>query len=341
MAFEGLPVVIGWELTLACNLRCRHCGSTAGQARRKELTLEESLAICDQFPELLVQRVDFSGGEPLLNPNWAEIAAHLTGLGIRVEMITNGLGLSREVVEQMMEAGIPSIGVSIDGLEDTHNYIRGRKDAFQRSVEGMRRTREGGIVLTAMTTANALNIDELPHLFQLFLSLEVAAWQIQPVVPFGRSREASELWLSREDYLRLGDFIQEWLPHAEAAGMQLVTADSLGYFAEFETCPEPWRGCSAGLVGCAITSDGKVKGCLSIPNDFIEGDLRERDLWDIWFDPQAFAYTRQFTPAMLGPECRDCDRADECLGGCSSKSYGLTGRFHNDPLCYYKLGRGC
>lgn len=340
MGFEGLPIVVGWELTLSCNLRCRHCGSTAGQARRKELTLAESLAICDQFPELLVQRVDFSGGEPLLNPHWATIAAHLQDLGIRIEMITNGLGLSPNVVAQMPEVGVKSIGVSLDGMEATHNYIRSNPDAFQRSVAGMERARAAGLILTALTTANALNLAELPALFDLCVALGVAAWQIQPIVPFGRGREAQELLLDEEGYLRLGDFIEEWTPRGTAAGMQLVTADSMGYYAAFETCPDPWRGCSAGLACCAITSDGLVKGCLSLPNTFIEGDLRERDLWDIWFDPQAFAYNRHFKAEQLGDNCRECDRADECQGGCSSKSYALTGAFHNDPLCYYRLGRG-
>jgi len=298
------------------------------------------LSICDQFPQLLVQRVDFSGGEPLLNPNWEKIAARLQNLGIRIEMITNGLGLSEDVVARMRDAGIKSIGVSIDGLEDTHNYIRCSSDAFRRSIEGMERARAAGIVLTALTTANALNLDELPAILKMLESLGVAAWQVQPMVPFGRGQDAVDLLLDERDYLRLGDFIQEWAPKAEAVGMQIVTADSMGYFAEFETCPQPWRGCSAGLAGCAITSDGKVKGCLSIPNTFIEGDLHERELWDIWFDPNAFPYTRGYTADQLGPVCRDCDRAADCQGGCSSKSYALTGKFHNDPLCYYRLGRG-
>src|SRR5689334_17492757 len=57
MGFEGFPLIVGWELTLACNLRCRHCASSAGLPRDNELTIEESLAICDQFPPLLVQEV--------------------------------------------------------------------------------------------------------------------------------------------------------------------------------------------------------------------------------------------------------------------------------------------
>ena len=87
MGFEGFPFIVGWELTLACNLHCRHCGSSASQPRAGELTSEEALAICDQFPELIVQEVNFTGGEPLLRPDWYRIAAYLGELGIITKML--------------------------------------------------------------------------------------------------------------------------------------------------------------------------------------------------------------------------------------------------------------
>ena len=60
MGYEGFPFIVGWELTLACNMRCRHCASAAGLPRARELTLDEALALCDQFPALAVQEVDFT-----------------------------------------------------------------------------------------------------------------------------------------------------------------------------------------------------------------------------------------------------------------------------------------
>ena len=106
MSFEGFPFIIGWELTLACNLRCRHCGSSASQPRTNELTLEESLAVCDQFPELFVQEVNFTGGEPLLRPDWKRIATHLGKLGIKTKILTNGLTLNPDTVAKMKDVGI-------------------------------------------------------------------------------------------------------------------------------------------------------------------------------------------------------------------------------------------
>jgi len=73
-----------------------------------------------------------------------------------------------------------------------------------------------------------------------------------------------------------------------------------------------------------------------MPDALGEGDLRQRTLWDIWFDADSFRYTRGFTPERLGPNCKSCVKALECKGGCSSSSYCETGRFHNNALCFYR-----
>lgn len=337
MDFEGFPFIVGWELTLACNLRCRHCGSSAGLPRARELTLKEALAICDQFPALLVQEVDFTGGEPLLRPDWPKIAARLGKLGIPTKVLTNGLPLGPDTIARMKDVGIAGVGVSLDGLEATHDYIRGHEGLFRRVLAGMERVLKAGLPLTVITTVNALNLDELPSLLALLQSVGVSRWQVQPIFPLGRTQEAAELQLTEQAYMRLGTFVQQWGPRAREAGLELLPGDSFGYFTELDTREPSWRGCPAGLFSCGITSDGKVKGCLSLPDDVVEGDLRQHDLWDIWFHPRSFAYTRRFSMEELGPSCRSCDKAEQCRGGCSAMSYGSTGSFHNDPYCFYRI----
>jgi radical SAM protein with 4Fe4S-binding SPASM domain len=339
MGFEGFPFIVGWELTLACNLRCRHCGSSAGPPRAKELTLAESLAICDQFPALAVQEVDFTGGEPLLNPHWAEIAEHLAELGIRTKVLTNGVALAPQTVERIKEAGIRAVGVSIDGLERTHDYIRGRPGMFRRSVDAVTRLANAGLSVTVITMANALNLKELPSLLALWREVGVRYWQIQPIAALGRSQAAAELQLSDEAYVELGRFVLEHRTKPETTRPTMIPADCLGYFSDIDVGDAAWKGCSAGIVSCGITSDGKIKGCLSLPADFVEGDLRRNDLWDIWFHSDSFAYTRRFSAERLGPFCEACDKGEQCRGGCSSMSFAATGRLHNDPFCFYGISR--
>lgn len=337
MSFEGFPYVIGWELTLACNLRCRHCGSSAGLPRADELTLEESLAICDQFPALLVQEVDFTGGEPLLRPDWSRIAAYLRELGIITKILTNGLPLEPATVDQIKEVGIAGVGVSLDGLEATHDYIRGRKGLFRRVLTGIDRVLNADLPVTVLTTVNALNLNELPSLFKLLQSVGVSSWQIQPIFPLGRGQESIELELTEQAYMQLGDYVQRWWFKEEETGIKIGPADSFGYFTELDPREPPWRGCPAGLLACGITSDGKIKGCLSLPDELVEGDLRQQDLWDIWFNPNSFTYTRMFSAESLGSNCHSCDMAEQCRGGCSAMSYGNTRDFHNDPYCFYGI----
>jgi radical SAM protein with 4Fe4S-binding SPASM domain len=336
VAFEGFPFIIGWELTLTCNLRCAHCGSTAGQPRRDELTTAEALNLCEEFPSLLVQEVDFTGGEPLLRPDWPLIAARLIALGIPTNVLTNGMAVNDGMVARMKDVGISGIGISLDGLESTHDYVRCRPGSFGAVLDAISSLQRASLPFNVITTVNALNVAELPDILSLLRSLGVEYWRLQPLIHMGRVRTHSELQIDSETVFRIGSFVREQRRNAANAHISIICSDGLEYVDEDVTADRPWRGCSAGIVSCGITSDGKVKGCLSMPDDFVEGDLRQRHLWDIWFDSAAFAYTRGFSCTHLGPNCRTCDKAQDCRGGCSSSSYCGTGQFHNDPFCFHR-----
>ncbi len=337
MTFDGFPLVISWELTMACNLRCCHCASSAGLARANELTLAECLDICAQFPALLVREVAFTGGEPLLRPEWPAIATRLKKSRICTQIITNGLSLTPDTIAKMRDTGIDALGVSLDGREATHNRIRGCDGLYARVLAGIERVLHADIPVTVITTANAWNLDEIPSLFELLKSVGVKRWQIQPIFPLGRSSESADMQLSGSKYMQFGQLVHDLIAGTGQNGFKIELADSYGYATEFDQRLPEWRGCPAGLVSCGITSDGKVKGCLSLPDEVVEGDLRKHDLWDIWFAPGSFPYTRGWTPERLGSLCRGCDRAEQCRGGCSAMSYGSTGQFHNDPHCFFGI----
>jgi radical SAM protein with 4Fe4S-binding SPASM domain len=332
MPFEGFPLVVGWELTLGCNLRCRHCASSAGTKRANELSLHESLALCDQFPALLVQEVDFTGGEALLNPSWEAIARRLRDLEIQVRMVSNGLALSEETVKRIRDAGITCVAVSIDGLEPTHDSVRGVAGAWRRGLDGLRRVADAGLQAAAITAVNARAVRELAAMRPHLAGAGVTTWQLQPVFPWGRANDAADLRLDEESYLALGRFVET--AGQVHDGIEVRAADSCGYFCDGMGVGEGWMGCSAGIAAVGIMSDGRVKGCLSMPDELVEGSLREADLWDIWFRPGAFAYTREFAIGKLGANCRGCEKGEQCQGGCTAMSYTMTGGFHNDPYCF-------
>jgi radical SAM protein with 4Fe4S-binding SPASM domain len=324
-------------LTLACNLRCAHCGSSAGEARGSELSLEEAIQICDQFPDLLVQEVDFTGGEPLMSELFPGVSAHLRKIDIPYKVLTNGAILSTELILTLKDNGLAGMGISLDGLTQTHDRIRCKSGIYEHIQRFIPEILSAGIPLTIITTANAQNLAELPGLLEMLVKEGVRFWQIQPFFPLGRGKVNDWLRLSEDDYLQLGGFVNEWTGWAAERGVDILPADSYGYFGQYDRRDPAWQGCSAGLYACGITSDGKIKGCLSMPDNLVEGDLREHELWDIWFDPQAFSYNRKFTCADLGGNCAGCDLGAQCKGGCSAMSVGCTNGFHNDPLCFYRL----
>ncbi|MCU0536683.1 MAG: radical SAM protein, partial [Hydrococcus sp. Prado102] len=126
-----------WEITLKCNLACSHCGSRAGRARTKELSTEEALNLVEQMAQVGIKEVTLIGGEAFLRPDWLQIARSINQAGMRCTMTTGGYGITLETARQMKEAGIATVSVSIDGLEETHDRLRGKKGSWQWGFKTM------------------------------------------------------------------------------------------------------------------------------------------------------------------------------------------------------------
>lgn len=334
MKFEGFPLIIGWEVTLKCDLRCRHCGSAAGHPRENELTTKEALNICEQLPDLLVQEVDFTGGEPFLRPDLPVIANKLRELGIITSILTHGIGYSAEDIAQFKKAGISGVGISLDGLENTHDYIRRTKGAFASVMNTIQLLQNADLHFNVITTVNSRNIGELQALYEKLRLARVRKWRLQVVIPMGRVKESPELQISEAEFKQLGLFIQQQYSNESHDSTEIICSDGLQYIIPNN---KPWLGCGAGIVTCGITADGKIKGCLSMPDELIEGDLRQNSLWEIWFNPNSFSYNRSFALSNLGMHCSSCEKWENCKGGCTSSSYATTGEFHNDPYCFHRV----
>ena len=336
MSFEGFPILVGWELTLSCNLRCGHCASSAGLPRLRELSSDEAIDLCEQFPDLLVQEVDFTGGEPLLRPDWMLIAAKLAKLEIPTRMVTNGL-LLRQNAARLLDAGVKTVAVSLDGLEDTHDRIRLSSGLFREVVAGIEAGLSAGLPIAVITAANDMNVSELPRLGGFLKNMGVVYWQVQPTFARGRAAETEGLRLSQTTFMELGEFVRQNVAVWGSNGKNMAPADGVGYFTELDTRKKEWKGCGAGMASCGITSNGKIKGCLSFPDSLVEGDLRERSLWDIWFDERSFRFNRHFTTENLGRNCAGCKFGEQCRGGCCIMSYASTAQMHNDPYCFHGI----
>lgn len=146
-----------WEITLKCNLACQHCGSRAGKARTQELSTAEALGMVRQLAEVGIKEVTLIGGEAFLRPDWLEISKAITNAGMVCGMTTGGYGITLEIASRMKEAGIKVVSVSVDGLEATHNKLRGRHNSWQWAFETMNHLRQVGIPFGCNTQINRQN----------------------------------------------------------------------------------------------------------------------------------------------------------------------------------------
>ena len=148
-----------WELTLRCNLRCLHCGATAGRARSDELTAAEVLRVADELVALPAREVTLMGGEPFLRPDWLSVAQRLREGGVRLVIFTNGTRLTPEVIAQLQALRPRTIGTSIDGGRPAvHNAIRGVNGAFNTTLSALDDLQAAGLRVSVITTVTRRNL---------------------------------------------------------------------------------------------------------------------------------------------------------------------------------------
>lgn len=338
-----------WELTLACDMRCRHCGSFAGRPRERELDTEEALSVARQLADMRCERLTLSGGEPTLRPDWDRIAEALTSRKVRTNVITNGWSWSPEHTRRALGAGLENVAFSLDGPELAHDTVRAKPGSYARVMAAIDHCVAAGLPASVVTHINALNARSLREFRQTLHEHGVSSWQIQMGNPAGTMGEHRELVLAPEELL--------WLVPEIAAirtevprRPKVFVADNVGYYGRYERALRDrgaaicfWIGCRAGCQVIGIESNGNVKGCLSLPSsrhgldEFVEGNLRDTPLRELWNRPGAFAFNRDFDTSRLAGFCGTCRFADICRGGCSWSAFCRTGNRFDNPLCFYRV----
>ena len=161
------PIYAVWEITLACDLACRHCGSRAGKDRPDELTTEECIDLVDQMADLGVREVSVIGGEAYLREDWVDIIRHIRKRGMMALMTSGGRGLTPERAKQAADAGLQSVSISIDGREATHDRLRGVQGSYKSALEAIRNLRAVGIKVSVNTQINRLTMPDLADVLEL------------------------------------------------------------------------------------------------------------------------------------------------------------------------------
>ena len=345
----GAPFQVVWDVTYACNLRCKHCYATAGKPLEDELTTEEALETIDKFDRLGVTIISFSGGEPLVRKDILDLTSYAAEKGIYVALATNGTLITEERAKQLKENGVSYLQISLDGTEATHDAFRGIKGCWAKTIEGIKNAVRQGFFVNVSMTVTKLNLHEVPQVIELCRKLGVDWFMHYNFIPTGRGREIVNLDLSpeeREELLRM-----LYSANSETSNLSLLSTApqfarvALQCDAEFipthfynvnagerlRQLAEFIGGCGAGRFYMSMRANGDIQPCVFFPLKIANiRDLSYRDLENLWLHNPVFEELRN---KDLIEGCNQCSYRYYC-GGCRARAYNYYGDYLKpDPGC--------
>lgn len=312
-----------WESTLRCNVHCRHCGSdcagtdTADSASRaalpEEMPAADFLRVLDEevtpYHTPATVMIIISGGEPLMRRDLCEVGRELRRRGYPWGMVTNGLMLTEARFRELREAGLSSLSISLDGLEEEHVWLRQHPIAFERATAAIRLAVASGLPFDVVTCVHRRNLDSLPALRDMLIGLGVKAWRLVTIDPMGRAANDAELLLPPEGLRQLMTFIRA----TRHEGRIRASYGCPGFLGEWEgEVRDHLFHCAAGVSAASVLIDGSISACTSIRGKYYQGNIYRDHFHEVWekgFRPyRDRRWMREQTP------CNDCALWRYCEG---------------------------
>lgn len=309
-------MIISWNTTQACNIKCLHCYRDAGTRRSDELTTVEGKALLTEIARAGFKIMIFSGGEPLLRTDIFELIAYARQLGLRPVLGTNGMLLTADVVARLQASGLARAGISLDSQDPTlHDRFRGRPGAWQETMRGVAACRAAGLPFQIHTTVLDWNAEEITAITDLAVELGAAAHHIFFLVPAGRGKDIADTTLQTRQY---EDLLGRILDKQATVSIELkpTCAPQFMRIARQRNLPLRFtRGCLAGTAYCVILPNGDVQPCPYLP--IKAGNVRETPFDVLWRDNPLFD---EFRHSPLKGRCGRCGFGQIC-GGCRARAY--------------------
>ncbi|MBP7342494.1 MAG: 12,18-didecarboxysiroheme deacetylase [Syntrophaceae bacterium] len=345
------PVVV-WNMTRRCNLKCIHCYSNSADIDYPdELTTQEAKKMIDDLAAFGSPVLLFSGGEPLMRKDLLELARYATDKGMRAVISTNGTLITKDIAAELKKIGLSYVGVSLDGLQPTHDRFRGRKGAFEKAIEGIRNCREAGIKVGLRFTVNRHNVADVPAMFDLMRKEKIERMCFYHLVYSGRGSKLREEDLAHEESRRLLDLIADKTKAMFDDGLapEILTVDNHAdgpylYLKMKEKDParaaeilellEMNEGNSTGVgIGC-VSWDGEV-----YPDQFWRnrplGNVRKRPFSKIWTDEKnEFLMKLKEKKKHVTGRCATCVWLSVCGGNFRARAESAGDVWGPDPACY-------
>ncbi|MBK9579602.1 MAG: TIGR04133 family radical SAM/SPASM protein [Fibrobacterota bacterium] len=302
-----------WECTLRCNLSCSHCGSdcTSG-SDVPDMPIETFLKVLEQVATKVDPKetlIVVTGGEPLVRKDLAQCGAAFRDRGFPWGMVTNGWAMTEPLWISLVESGIRSLTVSLDGLEETHDQFRRRKGSWRRAVGALAMAAATeGLTFDAMTSVTPHSLPELPRIREMLVEMGVKNWRLDMIFPKGRAKQHPDLFLSDVQYAEMMAFLRE----TRSQGQISAACGCDGYLGALEgqVRDAPFF-CRAGINIGSVLCDGSISACPSLRADYIQGNIHTDDFWDVW--ENRFQVMRDRSWARTG-KCKSCEEWKYCHG---------------------------
>lgn len=306
---------IFWECTWRCNLCCRHCGSDCTvDGRVKDMPFEDFLNAI--LPVRKKTKGDIlvaiTGGEPLLRKDLPDCCRMLRQHGFKCGIVTNGYAYDSEMHSRLLAAGLNSVTISLDGMEDTHNRFRGNKNSYERVMKALQLIISAGNKLNydVVTCVHKGNIDELAAMRDILVGLGVKAWRFFMIAPIGRAAKDEALQLDKDEMIRLMEFISETRKQGNIDAKFSCEA----YVGKYETdVRDSFFFCRAGVNIASVLIDGSISACPNINRAFVQGNIYKDNLMDVW--ENRFQVMRDRSWCKTRGLCVGCKAFKDCQGG--------------------------
>lgn len=302
-----------WESTLRCNLNCIHCGSDCKKdASIKDMPAKDFLKAIDQVKNIVKPNkttIVFTGGEPLLRKDLEYIGLNLYNRGFPWGIVTNGMLLNSKRLNSLLKAGLRTVTVSLDGMEDSHNWLRGKSRSFSNAGEAIKLLPTvPDLKYDVVTCVNQRNYHELDEIKNLLINIGVKEWRIFTIFPIGRAAENKELQLEPKEFKELFDFIK----YTRKEGKIKLNYGCEGFLGSYEgEVRDDFFICRAGINIASILADGSISACPNLRDNFIQGNIYKDNFEEVWLNRYKIFRDKSWTKTGI---CADCEFYKFCEG---------------------------
>lgn len=330
-----------WEITAKCTLTCLYCFPDMKSKRtvraHKEMSSADLHRICDQIIEAGLFKVTLTGGEALLRDDVWEIIKKLEDNAIMVSIISNGVYFPDEFMEKISHTNA-LLAISLDAPNETCNRITRGPNAFEKTLNTIRKLRDNKIRTSSIITLTQHNFQYLEQTVELLRDNGIMYITLQDLKPFG----SKEIY----DAARLTPVQEAGLPE-KIACLEWKYPDIGFMFTELFMFCEGGRAGNGKLMDCPagehfgyIDYQGNFYPC-NVLRSFNMGNLLERPLIDLWRNSPEMHRLRQLKelPLTAVEKCAACRRKNVCHGGCRGDALFYDGHLMGVPSRCPERGR--